>query len=155
MTVVDMDIYIRELVVYFKDSFSGLQQISFDLQIADISLEVCQAVPVGLILNEAITNSFKYAFTARNEGTITVSLRYVAEDEVLLSVKDNGKGLPADFDKRRHASMGIILMETLSEQLEGDLSLNNKDGVSVILRFKPQYNREKVPGLLKLVNKTA
>ena len=155
MTVVDMDIYIRELVVYFKDSFSGLQQISFDLQISDVYLEVCQAVPVGLILNEAITNSFKYAFTAGHEGAITVSLRYIAEDQILLSVKDNGRGLPADFEKRRHASMGIILMETLSEQLEGDLSLKNKDGVSVILRFKPQYNREKVPGLLKLVNKTA
>ncbi|SHN45794.1 histidine kinase dimerization/phosphoacceptor domain -containing protein [Chitinophaga sp. CF418] len=155
MAVVEMDIYIRELVAYFEDSFAGLQQISFDLQIADVYLEVCQAVPIGLILNEAITNSFKYAFPAGGEGTITVNLQYISEDDVLLSVKDNGNGLPVDFEKRRHASMGIILMETLSEQLEGKLSVKNKDGVSVFLIFKPQHNREKVPGLLKLVNKTA
>ena len=155
MAVVDMDIYIRELVAYFRDSFAGLQQISFDLQIANVYLEVCQAVPIGLVLNEAITNSFKYAFPAGSEGTITVNLHYIADNNVLLSVKDNGKGLPADFEKRRHASMGITLMETLSEQLEGKLSVKNKDGVSVIMIFKPQHTREKVPGLLKLVNKTA
>jgi two-component sensor histidine kinase len=155
MAIVDMDIYIRELVAYLKDSFTGLQQISFDLQIADVYLEVCQAVPIGLILNEAITNSFKYAFTIGGKGAISVNLHYAAEDYVLLSVKDNGKGLPADFEKRRHASMGIILMETLSEQLEGDLSVKNEEGVSVTLIFRPQHNREKLPGLLKLVNKTA
>ncbi|WP_170117715.1 tetratricopeptide repeat-containing sensor histidine kinase [Chitinophaga ginsengisoli] len=153
--VVDMDIYIRELVAYFKDSFAGLQQISFDLQIANVYLEVCQAVPIGLILNEAITNSFKYAFPAGSEGTITVNLHHSADNNVLLVVKDNGKGLPADFEIRRHASMGIVLMETLSEQLEGKLSVKNKDGVTVVMIFKPQHTREKVPGLLKLVNKTA
>ncbi|PWV54475.1 tetratricopeptide repeat protein [Chitinophaga sp. S165] len=155
MAIVDMDIYIRELVAYFKDSLTGLQQISFDLQIADVYLEVCQAVPIGLVLNEAITNSFKYAFANGGKGAISVNLHYVAEDYVLLAVKDNGKGLPADFEKRRHASMGIILMETLSEQLEGDLSVKDENGVSVTLIFKPQHNREKLPGLLKLVNKTA
>lgn len=155
MAIVDMDIYIRELVAYFKASFTGLQRISFDLQIASVYLEVCQAVPIGLILNEAITNSFKYAFADGAEGIISVNLRYIAEDYVLLSVEDNGRGLPADFEKKRHTSMGIILMETLSEQLEGDLAVKNEDGVSVVLIFKPQHNREKVPGLLKLVNKTA
>lgn len=155
MALVGMDIYIRELVAYFEDSFAGLRQISFDLQIADVYLEVCQAVPIGLILNEAMTNSFKYAFPAGEEGTITVNLQYISEDDILLSVKDNGKGLPVDFEKRRHASMGILLMETLSEQLEGKLSVKNKDGVSVTLIFKPQLDREKIPGLLKLVNKTA
>nr|WP_262915822.1 sensor histidine kinase [Chitinophaga filiformis] len=155
MAVVEMDRYIRELVAYFEDSFAGLRQISFDLQIADIYLEVCQAVPIGLILNEAITNSFKYAFAAGSEGAISVNLQYISADDILLSVKDNGKGLPVDFEKRKNASMGIILMETLSEQLEGKLSIKNKDGVSVVLIFKPQLNREKIPGLLKLVNKTA
>jgi two-component sensor histidine kinase len=79
----------------------------------------------------------------------------VGDDNVLFSVKDKGKRLPADFEKRRHASMDIILMETLSEQLEGRLSVKNKDGVTVVMIFKPQHTREKVPGLLILVNKTA
>ncbi len=151
----DMDIYIRELVAYFSDSFDGLHQISFDLHLTNVYLEIYQAVPIGLILNEAITNACKYAFPEGKEGVITIVLNYVSENYLLLSVKDNGTGLPADFGIRKRASMGIILMETLTEQLEGNLSVTNKDGVSVIVIFKPQHNREMIPGLLKLVNKTA
>ena len=151
----NMDIYIRELVAYFKDSFDGLHQISFDLHITNVYLEVYQAVPIGLILNEAITNACKYAFPSGREGVVTVGLSYIAENYLLLSVKDNGVGLPNDFGIRKRASMGIILMETLTEQLEGNLSVTNKDGVSVVVIFKPQLNRETIPGLLKLVNKTA
>jgi two-component sensor histidine kinase len=153
--VIDMDIYIRELVVYFKDSFAGLQQIAFDLQLVNVYLEVYQAVPIGLILNEAITNAFKYAFAAGQEGVITVELNYMAEDYLRLSVMDNGKGLPADFERRKRASMGMALMDTLTEQLEGNLSVINRDGVTIVLVFKPQHHRDTVPGLLKLVDKTA
>lgn len=154
--MVEMDIYIRELVAYFNDSLTGLQEICFDLQITTVYLEVGQAVSVGLILNEAITNAIKYAFTPGKEGVITIGLNFIAENHLLLSLKDNGKGLPHDFEERRHESMGISLMETLSEQLEGCLSVRSKGGVSVSVIFKPQqHNRDTVPGLLNLVNKTA
>ncbi|PWV54473.1 two-component sensor histidine kinase [Chitinophaga sp. S165] len=139
MALIDMQTYTRELVGYLKDSFEDVQpDIYFDLQIAQVNLDVSQAVPVGLILNEALTNAIKYAFSRDESGTIVVSLQYALDTQLVLTVSDNGQGFPPGFDVRTQGTMGTRLMETLAEQLEGTITIREEQGVSVIVSFKQQ-----------------
>lgn len=154
-SAVDMQLYTQELIAYFRDSFVYTPQISFQLEIAPILLDVVQVVPVGLILNEALTNALKYAFTEKEEGTITVSLHCTLGEYLLLTIKDDGKGLPPDFEKNKHSSMGLLLMETLSEQLDGSLSVKGGKGTTVMLIFKPQHAGTSTPEIKNVLNKTA
>lgn len=138
MALIDMPTYIRELIAYLKDNFESVQRIYFDLQIAPVQLDVSQAVPVGLILNEALTNAIKYAFGKNGQGAIIVSLLRALDSQLILSVSDNGQGFPPGFDVFTQGSMGTRLMETLAEQLEGTISIREDEGVSVIVSFKQQ-----------------
>ncbi|PSL22857.1 tetratricopeptide repeat-containing sensor histidine kinase [Chitinophaga ginsengisoli] len=138
MALIDMPTYIRELIGYLKDNFEEVQRIYFDLQITPVQLDVSQAVPVGLILNEALTNAIKYAFNKNGQGTVIISLLRQPEDQLILSVSDNGQGFPPGFDVFTQGSMGTRLMETLAEQLEGTISIQEDEGVSVIVSFKQQ-----------------
>jgi two-component sensor histidine kinase len=136
MALIDMQTYIHDLVLYLKEGFSGMNRIHFDLQVAPVKLDVSQSVPVGLILNEAITNAIKYAFTGN--GTILVSLQQTGDQQLTLVIADNGKGFPAGSRDAHKRSMGMTLINTLSEQLEGTLNIHSHKGVIVKVNFKYQ-----------------
>jgi two-component sensor histidine kinase len=137
MALIDMNTYIKDLVEYLKDGFSNVNKIRFDLQIAPINLDVSQSVPIGLILNEAITNSIKYAFTGN--GVITISLQETLPGQLTLIIADNGIGLPAESNSQpRKLSMGMMLINTLAEQLDGTLNIQNRNGVIITVNFKYQ-----------------
>ncbi len=139
MALIDMHTYIRELVEYLKDGFSDVSKIRFDLQITHVKLDVSQSVPIGLILNEAITNAIKYAFVGNNNGLITISLQETATGRLSLTIADNGVGLPLeDNNKPRKTSMGMMLMNTLAEQLEGTLNIQSKIGLTITVSFRYQ-----------------
>src|SRR5690606_2443950 len=89
-----------------------------------------------LILNEAITNSLKYAFTKNKRKIISISLKHKEEHNVLLIIKDNGKGMPADFDPFQSNSLGINLMQGLSSQINADFSIKNENGTIILLKFE-------------------
>ena len=108
------------MVDHLGSSFANVQWIDFKLDIEDVSLDVSQAVPLGLILNEAITNAIKYAFPAHQRGTVNILLRHTNTQEVLLKINDNGKGLPDNFDLSNNNSLGLQLIQLFSEQLEED-----------------------------------
>lgn len=132
---IDMQYYIRELVEYLNDNFNLGHRVRFDLQMEKIDLDVAQAVPVGLILNEAITNAIKYAFSDNRGGTITVSMRHAADNNLLLVVSDNGRGLPEDFDLSKIKSLGMSLMQGLTRQLNGIFRITNNDGLQITIQF--------------------
>lgn len=136
MALIDMHAYIHDLVVYLKDGFSGVNMIKFDLRIAPVKLDVSQSVPIGLILNEAITNAIKYAFTGN--GTIMVSLQPTACGSLELVIADNGKGFSEGEVPTQQGSMGMMLMHTLAEQLDGSLDIQSHDGVVITVSFKYQ-----------------
>jgi two-component sensor histidine kinase len=137
MAMIDMNTYIQDLVEYLKDGFSGINRIRFELQIAPVKLDVSQSVPIGLILNEAITNAIKYAFTGN--GIITISLQEMIPGQLTLTIADNGPGLPPeDNNKPRKQSMGMMLMNTLAEQLEGTLDIQSRNGVIITVNFTYQ-----------------
>ena len=137
VSVVDMDAYIHELVEYVVDGFPHIVTIYFDICIAPIALNVSQAVPIGLILNEALTNAIKYAFDKSPAGVITIAMDYLPNGNLLLTVSDNGKGLPPEFDIDKNGAMGMTLIQTLCRQLNGTLELRNEDGVAVMITFTP------------------
>jgi two-component sensor histidine kinase/tetratricopeptide (TPR) repeat protein len=136
MAFIDIHIYIHELITYLRDGFAGAHKIRFDLHIDPVRLDVSQSVPIGLILNEAITNAIKYAFTGN--GTIFISLRRTGAENLTLVIADNGKGLTTDAGNGVKKSMGIMLMHTLSEQLDGTLDIKSENGVMITVKFKYQ-----------------
>jgi two-component sensor histidine kinase len=137
-TFIDMASYIGEVIDHLKDSFASTGTILFQVDVGKISLDVSQAVPLGLIINEAITNSLKHAFPNHRKGLITVSLHRAANDELRLKIIDDGQGFPADMRISESSSMGIQLITLFSEQLEGHLTFHEGPGAGIILVFKPQ-----------------
>jgi two-component system, sensor histidine kinase PdtaS len=135
LSATDMPAYIHDLVEYLRDSFGTRQRIRFQLQIEKIDMELSHTVSIGLILNEAITNAIKYAFPGDREGDIVISLESVSGDEFLLSIADNGIGLPADFKSREINSLGMSLMKGLSEDIGGQLSIENHQGTEIKIKF--------------------
>jgi two-component sensor histidine kinase len=91
---IDMSVYIRELVTYLADSFNTGQRIHFELKLEPLEMDVSQAVPLGLILNEAITNSFKYGFPDGRSGVMSILLGMSTPDHYSLIISDNGIGMP-------------------------------------------------------------
>jgi two-component sensor histidine kinase len=136
VATIDMSVYIRELVEYLYDSFKQGKSITMHMDISPVKLDVSQAVPLGLILNEAISNSIKYAFKDTKNGRIDVLLQPVANGKYLMCIADNGVGLPDGFDPYNTSSLGMSLMQGLSQQLDGEFELENNNGLRVCTTFK-------------------
>ena len=109
------------------------ENISLELEIKDVPMGVDTAIPCGLILNELLTNALKYAFPSQwhGKGQIKIKLQQLAENKIELTVKDNGVGLPKDFDIKKTHSLGLNLVSMLAEgQLDGHLFMENGQGAT-------------------------
>jgi len=137
LAVIEMQPYLHELVQYLKDSYdtSG-RGITCTMQVDTVNLDVQQAVPIGLILNEAVTNAIKYAFADKGSGQIMIQLTTLNNLDMVFKVKDNGVGLPADLEQRKAASMGMALIMGLSKQLAGRLDIAGTGGTMIKVVFK-------------------
>jgi two-component sensor histidine kinase len=142
--------YIDEMISYLKDSCGLDNRILFKKQVDEIYLDVSQAVPLGLILNEAITNAIKYAYPDDKTGTICVSLLISNGANNQLMVSDNGPGLPANFNINKVDSLGINLMKGLTNQLGGVFTIGGKQGCSIHVEFRTEvFNRKEVEKSIK------
>lgn len=140
--LVSMPAYIGELIDYLSDSFdTGYRQIKINQVLNPLNLDPALAVPIGLILNEAITNAIKYAFDHRG-GEIKVSLSTSDDENAILKVSDTGRGLPPDFDFSEANSLGMEMMKALGRQLKGKFVIENGHGVTVMITFPIEQNRE-------------
>ncbi len=135
LMLVNMVDYINEMVGYLQECFDLGTHIRFEKLVTDIFFEVNIAVPVGLILNEAITNSIKYAFNGHHDRCVRISLGQTG-DGYLLEIADNGRGLAGDIDPEKMNSMGFNLMRGLSKQLGGKLSVLNNNGLIIKIDFQ-------------------
>lgn len=133
---IDMSVYVRELIEYLGDSLSERKNVTMSLDLSPIMLDVSQAVPLGLIINEAVSNSIKYAFKNVQKGMISISLIHANDGSYALNISDNGPGLPADFDLFETNSLGMSLMYGLTQQLEGDFLLSSEVGLSITVIFE-------------------
>ncbi len=137
--------YIRELADNLLNSYSvSAVPVSLEIDAEDIVLNMDTAVPVGLIVNELVTNSLKHAFTGKSEGRISITLRRLKNGEkasgaggaLQLVVADDGRGFPAKVDFRTTRSLGLQLVCTLTDQLEGTIDLCREGGSRFTLSFQ-------------------
>jgi two-component sensor histidine kinase len=135
---VEMTSYLKDLVVYLRDSYQRSNSVQFNLSVEPLELDVTLAVPLGLIINEAVTNALKYAFPGERAGTITLHLHPQGDASYELIISDNGVGLPPGYDPARNRSLGMTLLHGLSEQLEGTLRIAGSPGVTIRLVFRDE-----------------
>lgn len=137
LSSIDFASYLKNLganlmALYFNKDFSI--QIQYDLDRVDLTID--QAVPCGLIMNELITNCFKYAFKdSTTNNIIFISLK-LNNNQVEIKVKDNGVGLPPDFVIEDCDTLGLQLVVTLIEQLDATLSYKVEDGTEFLINFE-------------------
>ncbi|MEE1898421.1 histidine kinase dimerization/phosphoacceptor domain -containing protein [Flavobacterium rakeshii] len=134
LSSINISWYIQELASYLKDSFDDENKIRFELNTQSVELDVAQAVPLGLILNEAISNAIKYAFP-QQKGIISITFKETQENTFLLQITDNGIGLPEGFEPTELDSLGMNLMTGLAEQLDGTFNITTNNGVTITITF--------------------
>ncbi len=137
---IDFGDYIKTLAGDIFDSYvydPGNIKLNFDVE--DVKLDINTSIPLGLILNELLTNSLKYAFpygeSMVHEGIINIKL-HKNDGGYTLIVEDNGVGLPEDFNLENNNSLGLQLINTLTNQIDGNLTCSNNDGVTFRIDFK-------------------
>jgi len=135
ISTIAMPQYINELVSYLHDSLDTSTRIVFEQTIEPLDLDVAQAIPLGLIINECIVNAIKYAFPDEQKGTVSIILRHSGADHLLLNISDNGIGLPPGLDIMEHNSLGLNLVQGLTKQLNGSFNIESNGGVHIMIRF--------------------
>lgn len=162
LAAIDLRSYLSSMINQLFAIYAEDKQIDLELKVEKEELDITQAVPCALILNELITNSLQHAYPERNEGRITVSFRNLAEHTVELVYRDDGIGLTGNADEpaaaeassdegepaspygnvesaasggKDGASLGMKLIQVLSNQLEGDVELSSEEGIRFRLVF--------------------
>jgi two-component sensor histidine kinase len=102
--------------------------LKLEKNLEDVYLDVSVALPIGLIINEAVTNCIKYAFPKHQKGTVTLNPQQATDGLIELTVKDNGVGPAATEDKKSQASLGLRLMKGLAEQINGIFNISSDQG---------------------------
>lgn len=133
LQVIDMSIYLDEFIGYLKDSFDT-QKIDFVMQVDPVHLNLQQAIPVALIINEAVTNSIKYAFDEESEPKIYVSMTETS-GAVKFTIMDNGRGFEMKAEDEGK-SLGMQLIKGLSKELKGIIRIDSKGGTKLSVEFK-------------------
>jgi PAS domain S-box-containing protein len=131
LSSIDFAEYIKTMTQELHMIYIENAQIKIQTELESILLNIQQAIPCGLILNELLTNAFKYAFPDgwKNEAVITISLHHESNDRIVLIVSDNGVGIPDDIDIKEAESLGLQLITILAkDQLEGEIKLERRGG---------------------------
>lgn len=136
---VNFEQYVNELIHEIQLSYPAISNsVAINLNIDNINVNVNTAIPCGLILNELLTNCYKHAFKGRTSGAIHVWFTK-SNHHMTLIVKDNGVGLPPDYEKKE--SLGLTVIQSLSEQLEGNHKFSNDNGTCFELTFNDHHNK--------------
>jgi len=128
--------YINDLADTMLELFPEKSGITIKRSIDDFTLDVKKMSSLGIIVNELITNAMKYAFKDQNRGVISITLT-AADGSILLTVEDNGRGLPPGFDLKEAGGFGLMLVKMLSDQFGGNVAINGSNGTrcSVVLKI--------------------
>ena len=133
---IDFPVYIRQLAAHLFRSYGiGVERIHLRTDLEELHLHLDAAVPCGLIINELVSNSLKYAFPNGREGEVFIELREYHDGLARLVVADNGIGLDADIDWATARSLGLRLVRTLAEQLGATIEVKSQAGTEVQLTF--------------------
>lgn len=128
--------YIRGLTTdLFRSYGVDSELIKLIINVNNVYLNISTAIPCGLIINELVSNSLRHAFSSGQEGEIRLDLRSDGDNKLTLMVSDNGVGLPKDLDFRNTESLGLQLVVTLVDQLDGSIELDRSAGTAFKIEF--------------------
>ncbi len=132
---IDLAGYIEGLSRNLMMSYSLGGKVALETELAPVALVLDQAIPCGLILNELISNALKHGFPGGHSGSISIRSELDGE-MVRIRVSDDGVGVPEGFDLHRDRNLGLELVDTLTEQLDGTISCDRRKGLSYLLTFE-------------------
>jgi two-component sensor histidine kinase len=130
----DFSIYLDSICEDFVRSGKGTKNIVLQKNLQNVELSLSRAIPCGLIVNELFTNIFKHAFLNKDDGTISVELKQI-KDKIIFSVADNGLGLPDNAISKENDSIGLEIVASLVDQIDGELEIKTENGAKFICTF--------------------
>ncbi|PSB52142.1 histidine kinase [filamentous cyanobacterium Phorm 6] len=143
---IDLPPYVENLVANLYQSFGGgNNSIQFNVNVDSISLNIETAIPCGLIINELVSNSLKYAFTESLAGEININFYHdTTSQQFHLSIQDNGRGFPPGFNVENTETLGLRLVRMLTNQLDGILVIDSKCGTCYDISFAELTYRRRI-----------
>jgi PAS domain S-box-containing protein len=141
---IDFGEYARSLSIdLFRSNANSPELINLDIDVEKVMLDVNTAIPLGLILNELVTNSLKHAFPDGKSGKISIKF-HPDGSKFNLTVIDNGAGIPDNLNDEKSDSLGLRLVNSLCEQIGADLNINSKNGTTFEIKFEDVYSKTTV-----------
>ncbi|MBL4716399.1 MAG: sensor histidine kinase, partial [Bacteroidia bacterium] len=131
----EFDKYLHTLSNNLMSSYTLSANIDLNIDVTEVNLDLDRAVPTGLIVNELMTNSFKYAFHEKEFGEININMSLSNDEKITLVYSDNGIGIPTEIDWQKTDSLGLTLVRTLTRQLNGTIELDTSKDTQFTLVF--------------------
>jgi PAS domain S-box-containing protein len=126
--------YISALIDEIMANFPNRNAIKIQTKLDDFELDAGKLQPLGIIINELLTNIMKYAFAGKSQGIITICAS-AKDKQVTISVEDDGIGLPVTVDFDRSTGFGLMLIRQLTDQLKGSIRIERGNGTKILLEF--------------------
>jgi two-component sensor histidine kinase len=117
------------------------QSVAVKVDIGQVSLNADTAIQCGLIVNELVSNSLKHAFSTDQVGEIGIGMQQEGGNRVILTVSDNGVGLPPDISLSEAESLGLQLVAMLIQQLEGEIEVERNGGTTFKIQFRASFQK--------------
>jgi PAS domain S-box-containing protein len=131
---IDLNDYVNDLIDHLKSLYNG-RYISLNIDIQDIHFGLDTIIPFGMLINEIVSNSLKYAFSENESGEITIKLYQDEEGHNTLIIADNGRGISENVNIKESESLGLQLVNSLVDQLNGHFELDTSNGTKFIIEF--------------------
>lgn len=139
LTQIDFAEYVRDLAAELLATYQiSSQKITLKIEADPVYMIVDDVIQCGLICNELLSNAIKHAFPGDQPGEICISIKTYPHDQVALVVSDNGIGIPDTVDFRNSASLGLKLVNSLVDQLDGNIQLNDSSGTEFKVTYSPR-----------------
>ncbi|HTY59722.1 MAG TPA: histidine kinase dimerization/phosphoacceptor domain -containing protein, partial [Bacteroidota bacterium] len=141
---IDFGVYLKSVADELLRTF-GRPDVSCVLDLDAIPFEIDKAIPAGLIVNELLTNALRHAFPEGAKGTVRVVLRSLGDGRVELVVRDDGVGFPPGRDIAGATTMGLAIIRTLVEQMQGELTMETAHGTVCTITFRLERKADPPP----------
>ncbi|MCW5671198.1 MAG: PAS domain S-box protein [Hydrogenophaga sp.] len=134
---VDFQRFLGELLPRLTEAYGSMSgQVAIEINAHDVKLPINEAIPCGLIVNELVSNALKHGFPNQQRGKISVDIRQQGERQIELCISDDGQGIPPTLDLSRTSSLGLQLVQLLTQQLHGQLDIQRENPTRFSLSFQ-------------------
>lgn len=140
---INMGLFLPQLIEHIKDSFHGATQVNIRTNVEELIIDVSLALPLALIVNEALTNALKYAFPNKNNGEVYITFGRIKE-QIRLEIADNGIGMNNQAMAEKNTGMGLNLMRGLCEDIDATITFKNASGARIVILVNNDRQQEEI-----------